>query len=195
MIKCFLSHSSKDKESYVKIVARQLRPETKIFDEETFEAGMSPSEEIIYGLDITSLFVIFISDAALESKWVKEELKIAKDKVAEGKIERIYPIIIDRTIDHTDKRIPNWMKNGINIQRIMPPKLAAKKINSRLREISWKNHPTLKEREGIFVGRNNKISKVEKRFDDFSKLSPTVFITSGLTSIGRKSFILSLIHI
>jgi tetratricopeptide (TPR) repeat protein len=188
MIKCFLSHSSQDKESYVRKVATKLRREIRIFDEETFEAGMSPSEEILNGLDTTSLFVIFISDAALSSEWVQQELKIAKDKVAEGLIDRIYPIIIDDKITFTDSRIPLWMKNGFNIQHIKQPKVAARKINARLRELSWKTHPTLKEREKIFVGRNDQISKVEQRFDDFSKVIPTVFIASGLTSIGRKSF-------
>lgn len=189
MIKCFLSHSSKDKDSYVRIVAKKLRAETKIFDEETFEAGMSPSEEIINGLDSTSLFVIFISNTALNSDWVKKELEIAKQKVDEGKIDRIYPIIVDETINFNDVRIPEWMKSGINIQHIRQPTIAARKINARLRELAWRSHPTLKEREKIFVGRNDKIRNVEMRFDDFSKSTPTVFVASGLSSIGRKSFI------
>ncbi|MDP2506349.1 toll/interleukin-1 receptor domain-containing protein [Oceanobacter sp. 3_MG-2023] len=189
MIKCFLSHSSADKDSYVRKVASLLRSETKIFDEETFEAGMSPAEEIINGLDETSLFVIFISDHALESEWVKNELEIAKDKVDSGKLDRIYPIIIEKDITHKDSRIPKWMKEELNIQQIKQPKIAARKINSRLRELTWRNHPTLREREKIFVGRNEKINNVESRFDDFSKKPPVVFIASGLTSIGRKSFI------
>lgn len=189
MIKCFLSHSSQDKDRYVRLVAKKIKAETKIFDEETFEAGMSPSEEIINGLDDTSLFVIFISESALKSKWVKDELKQAKEKVDAGFIDRIYPIIIDESITFQDKRIPSWMKKGLNIQHIRQPNIAARKINSRLREIAWKNHPTLKERENIFVGRNDKIKNVEQRFDDFSKQSPIVFIASGLNSIGRKSFI------
>jgi hypothetical protein len=95
MIKCFLSHSSKDKDSYVRLVAEKLRPEVKIFDEETFEAGMFSLEEIITSLDETTLFVLFISDSALNSNWVKTELSIAKERIDEDKIERIYPIIID----------------------------------------------------------------------------------------------------
>lgn len=189
MIKCFLSHSSADKESYIRKVSSLLRPETKVFDEETFEAGMSPAEEIINGLGEASLFVIFISDTALESKWVKEELQLAKDKIDSGKLDRIYPIIIEEKITFQDSRIPKWMKDDLNIQHIKQPTVAARKINSRLRELAWKNHPTLKEREKIFVGRNEQIRNVEMRFDDFSKESPVVFIASGLTSIGRKSFI------
>ncbi|WP_417359437.1 TIR domain-containing protein [Gallaecimonas pentaromativorans] len=189
MIKCFLSHSSKDKNSYVRKVAELLRSEAKIFDEETFEAGMSPAEEIVSGLDETSLFVIFISNSALESGWVREEVSNAKVRLDNGLIDRVYPIIIDKDIDYSDVRIPQWMKDGLNIQHIKQPKVAARKINARLREITWRNHPTLKEREKIFVGRNDKTKKVEQRFDDFSKKTPIVFVASGLSYIGRKSFI------
>jgi tetratricopeptide (TPR) repeat protein len=189
MIKCFLSHSSRDKERYVRMVKNHIRKESTIYDEDTFEAGMSPIEEIIRGLDETSLFVIFLSESALDSNWVKNELSIAKEKVDAGIIDRIYPIIIDDKITFEDPRIPIWMKQGFNIQHIRQPKVAARKINSRLRELAWKNHPTLRDREKIFVGRNGKIKLVEERFDDYEKDSPLVFITSGLNSIGRKSFI------
>lgn len=189
MIKCFLSHSSKDKERYVKAVKNLLRKESIIYDEDTFEAGMSPAEEIINGLDETSLFVIFISDSALESKWVKDEFTLAKEKIEDGKIDRIYPIVIDERITFNDPRIPEWMKEGFNVQHIRQPKVAARKINARLRELTWRNHPTLREREKIFVGRNAQIQCVEERFDDYDKQPPLVFIASGLNSIGRKSFI------
>lgn len=189
MIKCFLSHSSNDKDRYVKIVKSKLRKESIIYDEDTFEAGMSPSEEIINALDETSLFVIFISESALESKWVKDEVSVAKERVDEGKIDRIYPIIIDESITFEDPRIPKWMKEGFNVQHIRQPNVASRKINARLRELTWRNHPTLREREEIFVGRNTKIQQVEERFDDYDKDPPLVFIASGLNSIGRKSFI------
>ncbi|ELA9194912.1 TIR domain-containing protein [Vibrio parahaemolyticus] len=188
MIKCFLSHSSRDKE-FVRSVASGLRKETRIFDEQTFEKGMSPAEEIINGLDDTSLFVLFLSDSALNSEWVKEEIRLAKTRVDEGNIQRIYPIIIDDNIDYTDERIPLWMKDGFNIQPIKKAKVAVRKINARLREIAFNTHPTLKERQKIYVGRNEKTTNVEQRFDDFDKPTPVVFVASGLNHIGRKSFI------
>lgn len=188
MIKCFLSHSSLDKD-YVRSVASGLRKETRIFDEQTFEKGMSPSEEILKGLDDSSLFVLFLSESALNSEWVKMEMDIAKDKVDSGQIHRIYPIIIDDKIDYTDPRIPKWMKDGFNIQPIKKPNVAIRKINARLREIAFKNHPSLQERQKIYVGRNDKITHVEQRFDDYDKPSPIVFVASGLNYIGRKSFI------
>lgn len=132
MIKCFLSHSSKDKESYVRLVADRLRPEVKVFDEETFEAGMKTAEEIATGLKETALFVIFLSNSALNSEWVKKELSDAKILFDSEKIQRIYPIIIEKGIRHDDSRIPTWMKESLNIQPILKPTIAARKINAKL---------------------------------------------------------------
>jgi tetratricopeptide (TPR) repeat protein len=188
MIKCFLSHSSFDK-PYVREVYSKLRKENVVFDEMTFEDGMSPSEEIIAGLDESSLFVIFLSDKALESPWVKMELKRAREAVAAGVMERIYPIIVDDKINFSDRRIPTWMKQGFNIQHIRQAKVSARKINSRMREISWKTHPTLKEREEIFVGRNDEIKRLEERMNNIDRPAPKVVIASGLSSIGRKAFL------
>lgn len=189
MIKCFLSHSSKDKIGYVRLVAEKLKKEIKIFDEETFEKGMSPAEEIISGLGETSLFVIFISKHALESSWVKDELNNAKFLLDQNKIDRIYPIIIDEGLDHTDPRIPQWMRDNLNIQPILNPGIAARKINARLTEISWNYHPRLKEKREIFVGRNALVNTIEERLDNFSLPTPSVIFASGLTSIGRKSLL------
>lgn len=189
MIKCFLSHSSKDKESYVRLVADRLRKEVKVFDEETFEAGMSPMEEIAKGLDNSSLFVVFISNSALESEWVQNELLGAKKRLEAKQLERVYPIIVEPGIRHDDTRIPEWMRNSLNIQPIFKPTIAARKINARLMEISWDFHPRLKERKEIFVGRNELIKQLEERLDDFSQAPPIALVASGLPSIGRKSLL------
>jgi len=189
MIKCFLSHSSADKPHYIREVAKRLRKETKIYDEETFEKGMSPLEEILNGLDETSLFVFFISDAALKTDWVKLEVTQAKILLDESKITRFYPIIIEEGITYKDERIPDWMRESLNIQPILNPAIAARKINTRLTEISWNHHPRLKERQQIFVGRNDHIQRIEERLDDFSSNPPIALIASGLPAIGRKSLL------
>lgn len=189
MIKCFLSHSSRDKDPYVRLVASRIRREARVFDEETFEEGMSPIEEIANGLDESSLFVIFISNSSLTSKWVQNELASAKSRLDSSQLERIFPIIIEPGISHDDPRIPGWMRSELNIQPILKSTIAARKINSRLLELSWKFHPRLKERKEIFVGRNDLIRQIEERLDDFSRETPVALIASGLPSIGRKSLL------
>ena len=189
MIKCFLSHSSRDKDAYVRVVAARLRKEARVFDEETFEEGMNTTEEIIKGLDESSLFVILLSDAALNSRWVQEELVSAKSRFDDMQIQRIYPIIIDASVRHNDERIPEWMRESLNIQPILKPTIAARKINARLLELSWKTHPRLKERKDIFVGRNELIEQIEERLDNFSLETPAALIASGLPAIGRKTLL------
>ncbi len=81
-IKCFLSHSSSDKEHYVRPLFNELKrsgSERIIYDEMTFEEGMKTIDEINVYLNETSLFVIFLSNASLDSDWVKYELCKAKD--------------------------------------------------------------------------------------------------------------------
>ncbi|WP_244744748.1 toll/interleukin-1 receptor domain-containing protein [Paraburkholderia terricola] len=189
MIKCFLSHSSKDKDAYVRVVAQKLPKEVKVFDEATFEAGMITADEIARGLDESTLFVIFLSDSALNSQWVQDELTDAKARFDSTQIERIYPIIVEAGLRHDDPRIPKWMRETLNIQIIVKPTVAARKIRARLLELSWKFHPRLKERREIFVGRNVLVQEIEERLDDFSKESPIALVASGLPAIGRKALL------
>jgi len=68
MIKVFLSHSSKDKKNYVDVVANNLKKENIVYDEFSFEEGERSLDEILKGLDASSIFVLFISNNSLESK-------------------------------------------------------------------------------------------------------------------------------
>lgn len=107
MAKAFLSHSSAQKDLVTKI-SQELGSKS-IIDSKSFEEGMSNLEEILISLDSADLFVLFISEESLNSKWVQEEILIAKEKLNEKIIKRIFPIIIDKTITHNDTRIPDWM--------------------------------------------------------------------------------------
>lgn len=189
MIKCFLSHSSKDKKSFVKVVAEKVGIANCIYDEYTFEEGMRPLDEIMKGLNESDLFVIFISETALNSDWVQLEITEAKKLFDSKKIYRIFPLVIDEKVHYTDSRIPDWMRDEYNLKNISRPVIAARRIRQRLREISWKIHPDLKKKNQIFVGRNSLINDFEERIDDFDLLKPTCIIASGVPSIGRRSLI------
>lgn len=189
MITCFLSHSSKDKSTYVQLVADRLPKQWRVYDADTFEHGMKTLDEILRTLADTSLFVLFLSDASLSSDWVKREITEAERLSIQGQIKRIYPIIIDRTITHKDPRIPDWMRDEYNLHPVTRPTIAVRRIQQRLRELSWDAHPRLKERQNIFVGRNDQIGEFEERFDDYSLPPPSCVICSGLPLIGRKTLL------
>ncbi|KKW76757.1 hypothetical protein AAV97_15325 [Acinetobacter sp. Ag2] len=189
MIKCFLSHSSSDKSSYVRHIAEHLKRDSIVYDEMTFEPGMDPAEEILTNLEKSSLFVIFLSNESLNSNWVVKEIEIAKKLEELGSLKRIFPIIIDKNISYTDPRIPQWMKDTKNIQPILSHKVAIRRIKERIRELSKSIHPNLKDKDEIFVGRNDNEKQVEIRLDDFYKDPVICFIVSGLPGVGKKAFI------
>lgn len=193
MSKVFLSHSSNDKEKYVRKVAQNLVDsigiDNVVYDEMTFEKGMMPLEEINKGLDKTDLFVIFLSNSSLDSNWVQYELDRAGELKEVGIIDRIFPIIIDEKISYSDERIPRFLKDNYNIKPIMKPIKAFKMIKQRLLEINWDEFPRIKEKEDIFVGRNTYIQDFEERFYSWDDEKINVIIAYGLKNSGRKSLI------
>lgn len=189
MINCFLSHSSQDKSTYVQLVADRLPKGWRTYDQDTFESGMNTLEEILRTLGDSSLFVLFISDAALESKWVQKEILHATTLLNEGSIKKVFPIIIDPNIKHDDKRIPEWLRDNYNLRSVTRPSIAVKRIHQRLREIAWASHPRLKEREEIFVGRNAQTAIFEERFNNVMQAPPISVVCSGLPMIGRKTYL------
>lgn len=189
MIKAFLSHSSKDKDSYVRNVAEWLGKDNIIYDEFTFEEGGRALDEIIKGLDNTHVFVLFLSESALESEWVKTEIIEAKIRLDEEDICKVFPIIIEDGLTYEDKRIPQWLRENYNLKPIKRAQVAAKRIHNKLRELSWSKHPELKKRQNIFVGRNDKQEEFEERIHDFDKDKPTVIVASGMSGVGRRTFL------
>ena len=198
MQKVFLSHSSKDKESYVRIVAqkliKQIGEENVILDEITFQEGRRTIEEIEKNLQETDLFVIFISNSSLESDWVKQELFRAKELWDQKRLEQICPIVISENITFADTRIPKWLSDEYNLHYISRPNKAAQIIEQRIIELTFQRHPKLEERQKIFVGRNDLIALFEERMDNFEKEKPICIIASGIKSIGRKSLMRQCIY-
>lgn len=193
MKKIFLSHSSKDKKRYVDFVAdylvKEIGEHKVIYDKLTFEEGMKSIDEIITGLDQTDIFVIFLSNSALESDWVKLELNKAFELEKSGNLNKIYPLIIDDNLNYENIKIPEWLSNDYNLKPVKRPTVAARRIVQKLREITWSFHPKIKSRESFFVGRNELVSILETRLDSLDMMSPVSLIASGITAIGRKSFL------
>ena len=193
MSKVFLSHSSEDKEWYVNIVynklAKILGEDNIVIDNVTFQEGRKTIEEIYYQLDTTDLFVIFLSDKALASSWVQDELNKVEEILEANKRYQVCPIIIDNKVQYDDCRIPSWMKKEYNIQQISSQAKATNVIRQRMIEIAYKKHPKLKERNQIFVGRNDFLRDFEQRMDDFDMGTPVSIVASGLEGVGRKTFL------
>lgn len=189
MPKAFLSHSSDDKGSYVSVVARRLGKSKVVYDEWTFEEGIPSADEIRRTLSASDLFVLFLSESALESRWVKREILQAKKRLSKDASFEVFPIICDSSLQHDDPRLPEWLRR-YNLRFISRPALAARRVLQRLRMISWKQHPRIKDRQKIFVGRNDILSRIEERLDNVDMNRPLCLIASGIGGMGRRSTLL-----
>lgn len=190
--KVFISHSGKDKEGYVDILYKKLKKsiignDNIIYDSESFLAGGFIDEEIKSHLDQTVLFVLLISHNSISSRWVLDEIKYAYEYLRDNPIQ-ILPLIIDDSIKHSDSRIPEWLKD-YNLRLVKKTTKAESIIVQRYGEIIWNNHPNIKLREAVFVGRNDEMEEFENRVDSYEFDTPSFLIASGLDGIGRKSFI------
>lgn len=189
MAKAFLSHSSKDKELVEKI-ATQLGKNNCHYDKFTFEAGNLTLDEIFKGLDDTDVFVLFISKTALESEWIEKEITQAKVLSTDKRIDRIFPIIIDRSIDHNDKRIPDWIRKPYNLRYFDNEVIILKKIRQLLRESNFKKFAHLREINDLFVGRNDIMQEFERKIVNIDNSKPTCIIASSFfEGMGRRTFL------
>lgn len=192
MNKVFLSHSSNDKK-YVQYIAEQFGRDYCVYDSMCFEAGMKNIDEIFREMDNTSIFVVFLSDSALNSEWVQKELSIADERLNHDskKLSQIFPIIIDPVIDHADSRIPDFLKKGFtsyNLRVIASNKVAYRKIKAQQIKYLLDNRLCTVDDLDCFYGREQEIANFKKRFDTGDGFN--CIIASGLTRIGRKSYLL-----
>lgn len=202
MKRIFLSHSSADK-GFVKEVFDYFGADRCVYDEMTFEIGMPTLSEIFTGIDLTDIFVFFISDASLNSKWVQEELKTAEEQLNNNskRLSQIFPIIIDSSITYIDERIPNFLKIGFssyNLRHILNAKIAVKKINDQLNKLLICNNSDLEKNFDYFYGRDLDKKQFKDRFDerdDQGKLYHIkCMIVSGIEGIGRKAYTRSVLR-
>lgn len=189
MAKAFISHSSNDKEFVEKIV-RQLGRNQCHYDSLTFEAGEKALEEIFRSLEDTDVFVLFISEAALESKWVKKEISHVRKLADRNIIDRIFPIIIDRSVSHSDSRIPSWIRKPYNIKQFDNEVIVLKKIKQILREADLKQYSHLRDLDELFFGRNDIMQEFEKKMVNLEGTKPTCIIASSyFEGMGRRTFL------
>ena len=189
MAKVFLSHSSRDKE-LVRRVANILGNKNCTLDEISFEAGRQTLPEIFRELDSSDIFVLFISNDSLNSKWVEKEITHAERNLTEEFIDRILSVIIDPTVTYRDTRIPEWIAKPYNLKYTRNEALITKKIKQALREVCLKNNKCNREREKNVVGRNAEMERFENDTNNLDGWTPTYIIAYNFfEGIGRRTFL------
>lgn len=189
MAKAFLSHSSRDKELVEKI-AIQLGKNNCHYDKYTFEAGRQTLDEIFKGLSDTDVFVLFISQSALESEWVQKEISEARVLTSDNRIDRIFPLIIDKTVSYSDERIPEWIRKPYNLKVFDNVTIILRKVKQLLRESNFKKFEHLRSMNDLFVGRNNLMQEFERKMVNIDNKKPTCIIASSFfEGMGRRTFL------
>lgn len=189
MEKAFLSHSSSDK-TLVRHIAGMLGMHHCAYDEYSFAPGMQTLEEIFREMDESDIFVIFISESALKSDWVKQELNEAWKRHSQENLERILPIIIDPNVDYHHKDIPGWLSEKYNIRLVQNEMVIYNIIRNALRFVNFKHHPLNLELERLFVGRNDEIAHFERDINNLEGWIPTYIVAYNFyEGIGRKRFL------
>lgn len=189
MIKAFLSHSSAQK-PFVRKLAEEIGFDSCILDERTFESGKLILDEILTAIGSSGIFIFLISDEALKSNWVINEIAHVRELIDEGKLIHFRPYIIDDKISHEDSRIKPWIKKDYLLEQFSSPILLARKIKETIREVIWQKYPVLKEKDNLFLGRNLELQKIESKYYDGSTKSRRAIIVSGFPDgVGRRKLL------
>ena len=185
-MRVFLSHSSKDKTGFVRLIADKLNTNNLIIDEKSFTPARLNADEMVRLIDSCDIFVFFISENSLPIEGnIEFEINKAYDYISKN--SKIFmPMIISEDIAYKDERIPQWFRD-YNLRKILKPTKAYQIIREKINELTWEKKEFLRKKENIFVGRNDFIEKFEDMYYDTSDGSAIFYFISGFESIGRSS--------
>lgn len=189
--KVFISHSSVQKD-FVEEVVRELGRDFVNVDMHCFEAGGELTEEITAHINSSNIFVLMLSDMALNSKWVIQESRLVHSKILDGDDVVFLPFIVDDVITHNDARLDKNVLKWVKKYLVKPensPSIVARIIRRKLREAIWENEPTIKEREKLFFGRDTDMNELRLKLYTSTSNQKRAIIITGLSHIGRKRLI------
>lgn len=182
-MKVFLSHSWAQKE-FVDNLANNLGLDMTVVDRFVFESGRKLEDEISASLDSANIFVMLISDAALESDWCKYELNNIRDHVESGKC-LFRAFIIEKAITPSDTRIKPWVRKHL-LKYIKNADILARIILRSVKELMIQQNSCLYGRSRLFVGRDESVNDIMQRLYENTDKHPQCIVVSGLSHVGRK---------
>ena len=184
MAKIFLSHNSAQKD-LVEQVANAIGRDFVYLDKYNFTEGNLLESEIEDKISNSDIFVLFLSDEALNSKWVQKEITFVRDFVDDGKITFL-PIVIDQTIvPAKDERIPKWVKKYL-MNFIGETQLIIRNIQQHIRMLSWETTHESLFKSKVMIGRDADLDELSSGFFRTIGNTPRAIIVSGMPHSGRK---------
>ncbi|AET70820.1 hypothetical protein Desor_5445 [Desulfosporosinus orientis DSM 765] len=136
MLGIFFAYSHKDKEKLYNLIENlnSLKNYCElIYYQKTLPEKNKKEDFFLKLLSEIDFFVVLLSDSSLESKYVQREISeaIRLCQCKPGNIKKIFPLIIDDTIDSSDLRIHEYIKQQ-NVFRPTSMKSAAKIIEEEV---------------------------------------------------------------
>ena len=187
-MKAFISHSSAQK-TFAEEIANQIGFDQCVIDKYDFSPAYRTMDEIIEKIDSSIIFVFLISRASIASDWCKNEVRLAKQKVSEGKILLFLPYIIDPGINlEIVKRDFEWIvsEETYNLKLFRSPIMVARDINLKFRHIERHKYNAIRALDEIYEGRNEQINEFQTK--KVKKRKAKSLIVSGRTGTGRHRF-------
>ena len=188
MIKAFISHSSEQKPFVLNLV-EALGRDYCLVDCYNFDSAYKTLDEIYRKIDQSTVFVLLLSKASLDSDWVKEEVRYSRRKLEPGCLDRFWPFIVDEALSIED--CPEWMRKDecFNLKKFKSYKVLAHDIEQKFRRIIWSKNPKRKQLETLMVGRNADIEKFEDIYQSARGLNLKALVVSGRDGVGKDMFI------
>lgn len=179
-MRAFISHSSKDKK-FVDRLASELGRLYCVYDSFCFESGIEFKESIKRGFDNSNMFVLLASQNSLSSVWVNFEIQEAEYRLIQGAINQALVYLIDEKTTISD--LPKWLtKSKVTHQTV--PQVVARDIKYHLTNLLQN------KQRAFFIGRAKQAEELESKLLPVDGSNPpSVIFISGLSGIGRRSFI------
>ncbi|WP_207282708.1 toll/interleukin-1 receptor domain-containing protein [Pseudomonas sp. FW300-N2F2] len=180
MQKAFLSHNGYDKD-FVDEVFDRLGTLNAVYDKKTFNKNCDLSQQIREGLEDSDVYVLFLSEASINSGWVSSELDIAGELKTKWQLRKFLIFQLDGT-DWSN--LPKWANRYV-VSCPPSPEIVALRIKDELRKET--------EVRTQAYGRDNDLRKIH----DFlleQNTAPSFIAFTGPEGIGRKTLANSLFH-
>ncbi|MBD5396539.1 TIR domain-containing protein [bacterium] len=186
-MKAFISHSSAQKDFAIKI-AEQIGFDQCIIDTYDFSPAYRTMDEIIEKMNHSTILVFLISQESLKSDWCTNEIRLAQQRIEQGKLKLFLPYIIDPNIDINNVREKfEWIVSTetYNLKLFRSPIMVARDLNLKFRKLE-REKSQYRDSDDIFEGRNDKINEFQSKKS--KKRRAKSLIISGRPGTGRKRF-------
>ncbi|MDF0730184.1 TIR domain-containing protein [Pseudomonas entomophila] len=177
-MKFFLSHSSSDK-AIVSQVFEELGAAICHYDVGTFDNTSFLPEQIYEALNESTHFILFASKKALESDWVKGELRHAFSNWMKTQIRTAMVFLID---DGDRSQVPGWLQDYVIIEHP-----TAEHIKCRVMSVfdEWEKRNGNKPP----FYRYNELLQLERHVTKDARNVPSALMLCGTDGYGRKQLL------